>query len=116
VSPVQITCGDIQLGPNATTAIALILHEFATNSVKYGALSVPEGRVEIDGSDNENRVRIVWRDRGGPSPIAMENRPEGFGTRLTNLTLSGLNGELTREWHQDGLRIEIYLPKERLLL
>ncbi|MDY0884997.1 PAS domain S-box protein [Dongia soli] len=114
-SPVEISGCDIELGPNATTAIALIVHELATNSVKYGALSVPEGRVDIQCIDNESRVKIVWRDRGGPSPVASEKRPEGFGTRLTSLTLSGLGGQLTREWHQDGLRIEISLPKERLL-
>jgi PAS domain S-box-containing protein len=76
----------IMLHPEAAQNIGLALHELATNAMKYGALSSPEGRVvirwDIDDQQTRRIFRLYWEERGGPpvSPPAHE----GFGHRLLN--------------------------------
>jgi PAS domain S-box-containing protein len=69
--------------------LALVLHELATNAAKYGALSVPGGKVALrwdnSGEGDERRVHFLWRERGGP-PVQAPTR-QGFGTRLIQGTL-----------------------------
>jgi PAS domain S-box-containing protein len=79
-----------RLAPNVALALSMALHELATNAMKYGALSSPEGRVAITWSlEPQTRVMSLdWRERGGP-PVAVPEA-KGFGTRL----LAGLAGEL----------------------
>ena len=64
-------------------ALALVLHELATNAVKHGALSTPEGRVrvgwKVEESDGIRRLRLRWEERGGPRVEPPAAR--GFGTR-----------------------------------
>jgi two-component sensor histidine kinase len=76
------------LGPHAEISaqqalgLSLALHELATNAIKYGALSVPDGRVGIEwlvGSDQT--FRFEWRESGGPPVVAGDRK--GFGSRLT---------------------------------
>ncbi len=87
--------------------LALVLHELATNAAKYGALSVPGGKVElrwdIMGAGDERRVHLLWRERGGP-PVRAPSR-QGFGTRLIQGTLPKV--ELT--YAPEGLRCAIKL-------
>jgi two-component system CheB/CheR fusion protein len=64
--------------------MALGLHELATNAAKHGALSAPEGRVSltwtVDGEAKARRLRLTWRETGGPP--ASSPGPPGFGSRL----------------------------------
>ena len=75
---------EVGLGPRQGVALALILHELATNAAKYGALSVPEGRLHVgwrlDGAEAQRHLRLAWTETGLPAAPALE--PEGFGTRL----------------------------------
>lgn len=72
---------DLHLGPRAAMAIALAIHELATNAVKYGALSLPQGRVMLCGHIGpQNGFRLEWRERGGPQAAASDRG--GFGSRL----------------------------------
>ncbi|RYY12800.1 MAG: GAF domain-containing protein, partial [Alphaproteobacteria bacterium] len=88
---------DIDLGPSATLSLSLVLHELATNAVKYGALSVAEGRVAIEwsisGADQEAEVSMGWTERGGPGATdpAVSGRL-GFGSRLIRRGLTGSGG------------------------
>jgi len=70
--------------------LALVMHELATNAAKYGALSVPGGKVDVRwsvmGASDDPRVHLVWRERGGP-PVSEPAR-QGFGTRLVQGALS----------------------------
>ncbi len=76
---------DVVLSAEMATQIGLVLHELATNAVKYGALSVPEGRVNIAWSVTPTKLSLMWRETGGP---AVERKPEfsGFGTLLIRLS------------------------------
>lgn len=105
---------DQQVGANAATALALALHEFATNAVKYGALSTAEGRILVTCHDQDGVIEIVWQERGGP-PIEGPPAREGFGTLLARRSLSGeLAGKVAAEWAREGLVIRIKAPRERL--
>lgn len=84
----------LELGPKATLSISLLLHEMATNAVKYGALSVSDGKVDlrwgIDGTAVAPTLRLVWRESGGP-PVTEPCR-RSFGTRLIHMGLAGNGG------------------------
>ncbi len=75
---------DSELGPQTAVALAMLIHELATNAIKYGALSVEAGAVEIatsiDRSGSEALLRLVWQEQGGP-PVAVPAHT-GFGTKL----------------------------------
>ena len=78
-----------RLAPNVALALSMALHELATNAVKYGALSAPEGRVSVAWSmiPGGKALALEWAETGGP-PVEAP-RASGFGTRL----LAGLAGE-----------------------
>jgi PAS domain S-box-containing protein len=116
-SPSRIRVGgcDIEIAGRAVTSFALLLHEFATNAAKYGALSIDTGHVEIDCADDGDNFVVVWKEVGGP-PLADEADANGFGSVLSRATVKGqLRGELTKEWNPEGLMIRLSAPKERLL-
>lgn len=106
---------DTQVGPAAVTPIALMLHEFATNAAKYGALSQPDGHIDIRCSDGGTHLLIHWKEQGGPLPrSALDQRDEGFGSQLARAAVQQL-GDIHRQWEPDGLAIELTLDKARLL-
>lgn len=85
---------DISMGPRATLSTSLILHEMATNAVKYGALSNETGRVSItwrlDGSEDDAQVEATWQEFGGPSISPPKSK--GFGSKLVRMGLIGSGG------------------------
>ncbi|MFC3217623.1 GAF domain-containing protein [Tianweitania populi] len=91
---------NIEIGPRATLSLSLLLHELGTNAVKYGSLSVPHGRVEIEWEiyprEGEDEFHLVWRERDGPAPSQPSGR--GFGSRIIRMGLIGTGGvELSYE-------------------
>uniref|UniRef100_UPI0031019810 hypothetical protein n=1 Tax=Neorhizobium sp. EC2-8 TaxID=3129230 RepID=UPI0031019810 len=92
------------------TNLALLFHEFATNAAKYGCLSVPEGRLVITTALQAETLELVWSETGGRVAREVEDRQPGFGTRLEQMILQGLNGTITREWLPDGLSIRLNVP------
>lgn len=92
------------LAPGAALSMALILHELATNAVKYGALSVPAGRVDLTWRlDADTReLAVTWAESGGPE-VSPPTR-KGFGTRLIERGLRGdLRGSATMSYAPSGL-------------
>jgi PAS domain S-box-containing protein len=111
---VAITGPDVRLAGGLVTTFALLLHEFATNAAKYGALSTPAGHIEIACSEAEGQFALTWRERGGP-PIDNPADSEGFGTMLARATVKDqLRGEISREWEPDGLTIRLSVAKDRV--
>ena len=84
----------VQLTPAATLNLSLILHELATNAIKYGAFSRPSGRVhlawDLEGEAEERCLAMSWRELGGPEISAPERK--GFGSRLLNMGIAGSGG------------------------
>lgn len=103
----------LHLTPQAGVAMAMVLHELATNAVKYGALSNQGGRLRVtwrleDGSA-ARRVRLLWTESGGPPVTAPARR--GFGTSLIEHSIAQqLGGTARPEFRADGLRYEIAFP------
>ena len=105
---------DVSLPPRAATSLILALHELATNAVKYGALSVPEGHIVIDWhvthDAGEARLELRWQEFGGP-PIRQQPLRRGFGSRLIERVLATeLNGKATAEFLEAGLRYTLNAP------
>jgi PAS domain S-box-containing protein len=99
----------VHLSPNTATALALALHELATNAAKYGALSRPEGRVELEWQVGEGGFRLTWRERGGP-PVRPPTH-SGFGSRLIQRGLMAeLKGEVAMDYAPDGLVCTVTAP------
>ncbi len=98
---------EILLNPRATNALALALHELATNAVKFGALSVETGRVEVTWARRAGAgFELTWTERGGPSVGQPTHR--GFGvTLLERVTGRELGGEALLEFRPDGARARI---------
>jgi PAS domain S-box-containing protein len=111
---VAITGPDIRLAGGLATTFALLLHEFATNAAKYGALSIPAGHIEIACSESDGRFALTWRERGGPA-IEGPTGSAGFGTMLARATVKDqLRGEISHEWEPEGLTIRLSMAKERV--
>jgi PAS domain S-box-containing protein len=107
---VHIDGPTLVLEPSAAQAIAVGLHELTTNAAKYGALSVPEGRIRIEWSpDGDGRVLLRWFETGGP-PVKPPTR-QGFGMRmLDTLIRVQLKGDVCFDWRTGGLACEINIP------
>ncbi len=111
---VRIAGDAVEFGPRAATPLALVFHELATNSAKYGALSVSGGTVTIEIERQQDQALIVWRERGGPAATAPQSK--GFGSRLVTFAISRqLAGEMIHHWEREGLRTVIMLPLEHLM-
>jgi PAS domain S-box-containing protein len=107
---VQIDGPKAFLEPNVAQAIAVTLHELATNAAKYGSLSAPEGKVRVEWSRAaDGRLVLRWTETGGP-PVKPPTR-RGFGTRVMESMIRGqLKGEMRFDWPAEGLACEIALP------
>lgn len=110
---VVVTGASVSFGARAATPLALVFHEMATNSAKYGALSVAGGQVAIAIGRDEDKAVINWKETGGPETKPPES--EGFGSRLMTMAISHqLGGTLEQSWEPGGLGMTITLPLERL--
>jgi PAS domain S-box-containing protein len=96
------------LEPNAAQAIAVTLHELATNAAKYGALSVANGQIDLKWShESDGRLILRWKEMGGPA-VQMPKH-QGFGTRIVKRMIGQLKGKSRFDWRADGLVCEITL-------
>ena len=104
--------GDITVRGDIAAGMGLLLHEMATNAVKYGALSNRTGRVAISVEPPlERRAAFAWREAGGP-PVTPPNS-QGFGSRLLNQVLKNQGGEVTFAFESDGFRARVEFPTVR---
>lgn len=106
---------DIVLPPRVSLSLSMALHELATNALKYGALSVPDGRIDVEWSVARDasgryptRLCISWEESGGPR--VEKPQSEGFGSRLLRVTGAELRGEITTDWRPQGLKWELGFP------
>jgi PAS domain S-box-containing protein len=112
---VTIDGADLILPPRISLSLSMALHELATNALKYGALSVPTGRVAVSWhvgreaqSPFPDSLTICWEESGGP--VVTQPHEEGFGSRLLKVTAAELRGALRAEWPAEGLKWELSFP------
>ncbi|MBV9969159.1 MAG: response regulator [Xanthobacteraceae bacterium] len=106
---ITIAGTSLSLDPSTAQALALALHELATNAAKYGALSRPSGRLQVSWTITNSRLELRWIERGGPPPQSVE--PGGFGIRVIKAGVEGqLDGNVEFDWRQEGLRCSLSVP------
>lgn len=99
----------VLLEPDVAQTIAMILHELATNAVKYGALSVTDGRIFLGWSRSANGSLVInWTETDGPTVSAPMH--EGFGTRVMTAMIREASGKMRLDWRPAGIVCEIVLP------
>lgn len=104
---VTLSGDDAVIGDAAATWITLIVHELATNSVKYGALSCPTGRVAIRLRHSPTQLTVIWSETGGPT-IAHAPVASGFGSALIDrVARLGQATPARRWWRPEGLALVI---------
>jgi two-component sensor histidine kinase len=88
-------------------SLMLLIHELATNAAKYGALSLPAGRVEINWSEEPTSGRVVlnWKERSGP-PVVQPSRV-GFGSRLLRAAFASEGADASITYEPDGVRCTV---------
>ncbi|WP_158915817.1 sensor histidine kinase [Caulobacter sp. S45] len=111
---IRLDLDDLPLGLSGANALALIVHEQATNAVKYGSLSTASGTLVVKGRRRDDHYVVTWAECGGPR---LDDAPKhkGFGSRLTDRTVSRqLGGRVERRWLAEGLSMEMHFSIERL--
>jgi two-component sensor histidine kinase len=102
----------VELDPRRALSLSLTLHELATNSVKYGALSAPGGRVNLSWRivrEQGERAELAWNETGGPAVRPPQRR--GFGTELVERVFAyDLNGDAELDFRPEGLRVAAWFP------
>jgi len=110
---IRVAVTRMGIGEQAATALALVMHELATNSLKYGALSMGSGMLDVSGTSTDNEVCIVWTERGGPSVEPPAG--EGYGSNLLNRIVTGqLGGTLKTDWSAAGIVVTLTLDPTKL--
>lgn len=100
---------EIRLGTQQALPLGMIVHELATNSAKYGALSSASGRVHVDWRWSGGQVALRWCERGGPAAAAPE--AEGFGMVLIRgQAEEQLSGEIRFDFDPEGLTVSLTFP------
>ena len=100
----------VWLTPAAAQALALALHELATNAGKYGALSSESGEILLVWDSSPDGLVLRWTESGGPR--VKEPRSQGLGTKIiAAMVESQLHGNTKFDWHPEGLRCTLTLPR-----
>ncbi|WP_426124276.1 sensor histidine kinase [Pararhizobium sp. PWRC1-1] len=111
---IRVSVPRMSVGEAATTIVALIVHELATNSLKYGALSVDTGTLDVSCSAHNEAVTLVWTESGGPRIKAPEGMG-GYGSKLVARSVAGhLRGTINYNWAEDGLVVTLLVDPTRL--
>ena len=111
---IRVSVARMGVGEGAATALAMVIHELATNSVKYGSLSADCGFLDVSSSMDGDCIVVTWTETGGP-PIPEARTLKGFGSKLIARSVSGrLGGELNYDWQESGLVVSIRMRKDRL--
>jgi two-component sensor histidine kinase len=105
---------DIGITSGAVIALAMTFNELCTNTTKFGALSVPAGRVEITWTidDGAERLRLTWTEKGGPVVAAPTRR--SFGTRMMGSLGQQLHGQVELAYHPSGFVYMLNVPLRSL--
>lgn len=93
----------------ALTSLSLLLHEFATNAAKHGALATPDGLLTVTVDETDDTFELLWSETVQVAPT--ESDSAGFGTRLESALSLALGAKIQRNWLQTGLEISMLVPK-----
>jgi two-component sensor histidine kinase len=111
---IRVSVPRMAVGEAAATTLAMVLHELATNSLKYGALSCAEGALDVSCSDTPGAgVTVVWTEQGGPA-VDPPTAPAGFGSKLLQRGMEDLGGKAEVAWLKSGIVVTLHMSADRL--
>lgn len=111
---IRVAVPRMGVGEGAATGLALVIHELATNSLKYGALSLPTGTLDVSGAVTGDTVVLTWTEQGGPEVVTPTGEG-GYGSRLLDRTMSGhLGGSINISWTPGGALVTLNIDIRRL--
>ena len=110
---VHLAVPELQVGATAVATLALVVHELATNSLKYGALGAATGVLNVTCADQDRAITLVWTEQGGPRSGPPAGR--GFGSLLVARSMSGqLGGSILYDWPAEGMIATLTIDRARL--
>jgi two-component sensor histidine kinase len=111
---IRVSVPRMGVGEQAANALALIVHELATNSLKYGALSAETGTLDVSCSAHDTELVIAWTEQGGP-PVKPPEGPGGYGSQMVARAMARqLDGDIEKDWAEQGLVVRLRMNKERV--
>lgn len=111
---VRVAVERMGVGEEAATSLAMVVHELATNSLKYGSLSSDVGTVDVSTRSNGEQLTLIWLERGGPT-VEPPSGEGGYGSRLIERSIHRqLGGNIKHEWAEGGLIVTIQLDRAKL--
>lgn len=111
---IRVSVPRIGVNEAAAMALALVIHELATNSLKYGALSNDAGTLDVTCTAPENEAVLVWTERGGP-PVTEPEGSSGFGSNLVKMSVANqLGGNIEYNWDKEGLIVTLRMDLNRI--
>lgn len=111
---IRVAVPRMGVGEGAATGLALVIHELATNSLKYGSLSAATGTLDISGSIERDDVVLAWTEQGGPEVVTPQGAG-GYGSKLLQRTVAGhLGGTISYNWTPRGALVTLKLDANRL--
>jgi two-component sensor histidine kinase len=111
---IRVSVPRMGVGERSANTLALVIHELATNSLKYGALSAEAGLLDVSCSAHEPELVIAWTEQGGP-PVTPPTGPGGFGSQMVSRAMARqLDGSIERDWTPQGLVVRLRMNKDRL--
>jgi PAS domain S-box-containing protein len=105
---IAISGGELRLTAAHAQAIAVCVHELATNAAKHGSLSNPSGKIAVSWRTDDARLSLHWQESDGPR-VAEPTRT-GFGVGAVDGVVRTLSGTITRQWKPEGLVCEFCFP------
>lgn len=112
---IRVSVPRMGVGEQAATTLALVVHELATNSLKYGALSSPLGTLDVACAPHDTEVIVVWTERGGPQ-VAAPAGEGGYGSKLLNRAVTiQLGGSISCDWSAEGVIVTLRMTKDSLV-
>jgi two-component sensor histidine kinase len=110
---IRVAVPRMGVGEATATTLALVVHELATNSLKYGAFSAEAGTIDISCLSEDPDVVLMWAERGGPPVVEPLNG--GFGSKLIVRSMSAqLGGSIVYDWSPGGVIVTLRMQKDRL--
>lgn len=110
----RIAVPRLGVGEATATTLALVVHELATNSLKYGALSTPTGTLDVSCTSQGGETVVIWTEQGGP-PVTPPTGEGGFGSQLVKRAMTAqLGGTIHYDWAHSGLVATLRMKKDRL--
>lgn len=105
---VRMSGPQVLLEPDLAQAVAMVVHELATNAAKYGALVSNHGRVDVTWSNVDRKLQLIWAETNGPR-VEPPSR-SGFGSKIIELIAAERKGTVTFDWRPEGMVCRIILP------